>query len=294
MTKQTETPEGKKAHLAWTKATAESLPLLVQSASIAGISTRAIAGINDRASRDLQDVLTQMVDALYTNEHGIRTGMDQSAVLQSRNTLYYDLIKETREAGHAAYEAHKKEGCLRKDSSYKEKSKNTYGKDARANISNKRKAIRNIFWAMTDPDLAAEVRAIMKPDANQKRSSWTKVVAVARKKMDRELLASNKHVNVARPLNNYGDIWFLRDELANYNTEEVDGSTVATVRWGTGDNAYDIEFVGQMKIKDVVAELERDIADLGRRKSKMESDLEALRETSVPEEHILPSATNDS
>ena len=294
MNNQDQTPEAKKAYLLMTKATEESLPNLVESASLAGIASRGIAGINARAARDLQDVLTDALDAFHTNDHGIRSNIDQSAILEARNELYYGLIKSTRDRGHKAYDAHKEAGMLKKNSKGKAKNRNTYGKDARANISNKRKAIRNIFYAMTEPTLAPQVRAIMKPDADGKRSKWTDVTGVADEVIDQKLSASKNQVAIGIDLNTR-DVWYLRDEVANYNTEEVDGGTITTIRWGTGDNAYDttVELGTTMRESDLLTYLERHIADLGRRKSKAESDLEALREASIPAEHVLPSASND-
>ena len=158
----------KAAVLAVSQATSESTERFVQASVEAGITSAAVAGLNTRAADHLQVVLTEAIDALLTKDHQPLAKFGKgdegwAAVLEARNDLYYGLIKRTREAGKAQYEADRKAGTVRVARSGKAKGRKQYGKDARSNISNKREDIRNIFWSLQSPDLAAEVRAIMKP-----------------------------------------------------------------------------------------------------------------------------------
>lgn len=287
------------AILAVHNATRESTERFVQASVEAGITSSAVAGLNTRAADHLQVVLTEAIDALLTKDHKpmAKFGKDDdgwAAVLEARKDLYYGLIKRTREAGKAQYEADRKAGTVRVSRNGKAKGRKQYGKDARSNISNKREDIRNIFWSLQSPDLAEEVRAVMRPDADGARSSWADVRRVAAKAVQREV--SNAKVDVVHPVGEPENLWLLRGAVDDYEwTEHEDGTQTTTIRWGTGDSAYDTEVVRceRMALIKLDGHLKGRESSLKRTLGKTSADIKAIADSVVPESQKLAPATGN-
>lgn len=288
------------AVLAVHNATRESTAAFVRASVEAGITSSAVAGLNTRAADHLQVVLTEAIDALLTKDHQpmakFRKDDDGwAAVLEARNDLYYGLIKRTREAGKAQYDADRKsEAGVRVARSGKAKSRKQYGKDARSNISNKREDIRNIFWSLQSPDLAEEVRAIMRPSADGARSSWADVRRVAAKVIQQEV--TGVKVDVVHPVGEPENLWLLRGAADDYEwTEQEDGAQTTTIRWGTGDSAYDTEVVRyeRMALIKLDGHLKGRESSLKRTLGKTSADIKAIADSVVPESQKLAPATGN-
>lgn len=288
------------AILAVHNATRESTAEFVQASVEAGITSAAVAGLNTRAADHLQVVLTEAIDALLTKEHQPKARFCNdddgwAAVLEARNDLYYGLIKKTREAGKAQYDVDRKsEAGVRVARSGKAKSKKQYGKDARSNISNKREDIRNIFWSLQSPDLAEEVRAIMKPSADGARSSWADVRRVAAKVIQQEV--TGVKVDVVHPVGEPENLWLLRGAVDDYEwTEHEDGTKTTTIRWGTGDSAYDtlVQLGQRMALNKLDKHLKGRESELGRTLGKTSADIKAISDFVVPESQKLAPATGN-
>ena len=289
----------KAAVLAVNDATRESRAAFIDASTSLGMARSSIVGLDGNASNYLQAILTEAIDTLLTKDHQPKAkfGKDDdgwASVRAARNDLYFDLRKRTREAGKAQYDWDKKHGCLKTDRELKPRNRSQYGKAARQNILNKADDIRNIFWSLQFPDMATDVRAILRPDANGVKSKWTEVSEVAGRVVDHHM--GNTKVPVGHPVGHPSDIWLLRGKVSDYEwTEHEDGTKTTTIRWGGKDREYDTEIVllPPMPLKEANAKIDAHRIIHQRAQSKAASDIKEIRAMVIPEEQLIPSSADN-
>ena len=117
---------------------------------------------------------------------------------------------------------------------------------------------------------------------------------VAAKVVQQEV--SSAKVDVAHPVGEPEDLWLLRGAVDDYEwTEQEDGTQTTTIRWGTGDSAYDTEVVRleRMALIKLDKHLKGRESSLKRTLGKTSSDIKAIADSVVPESQKLSPATGN-
>lgn len=282
------------------KACSEQVTHVAEEVARAGLYVAGVAGMTKKASIAIQDLLSQAGSLIEKHRRGdgsFKDTMPIEGLLEIRDDLYNDVLEKSRNIGKAKYDSEVRQARGNKKL-LPTKNKNTYGKDARKNISNKLKAFRNFFWCLSHPEFYEEALAVVRDAGTKDGNTWTQCAKIFLKVQLDAVANCNRKVMVGVPVNDPAGIWFIRTDqikdLAPWTDDQ--GRKIASITWGSGDNAYttDVILTGNMTVKKLYTLLEARELELARASSKARSDLNALIEVAVPPEQVLTPRTADS
>ena len=281
-------------------ACSEQVTHVAEQVARAGLYVAGVAGMTKKASIAIQDLLSQAGSLIEKHRRGdgsFKDTMPPEGLLEIRDDLYNDVLEKARNIGKAEYDSVVRQ-AKGNTKLLPSKNKNTYGKDARKNISNKLKAFRNFFWSLSEPKFHEEALAVVRDAGTPDGNTWTQCAKIFLKVQQEAVANCNRKVKVGVPVNDPAGIWFIRTDqikdLAPWTDDQ--GRRIATITWGSGDNAYqeDVILTGDMTVKKAYKQLQARQLELARFSAKATSDLTALMEVAVPIEHVLTPRTADS